>query len=105
MCIHHIFHFILKTKRLKSFVFKAPKKDILSNQLANTSYKQYDSSTQWSFNVIVTQVNHKNKWKIQVAGGLSTSRASINLREYRRGIENRQSRETGSMWYKEKKNK
>ena len=86
-------------------MFKAPKKDILSKQLTNTSYKQYDTSTQWSFNVIVPQVNNKNKWKIQVAGVLSTSQASVNLREYRRGIENRQSRETGSMWYKEKKNK
>jgi hypothetical protein len=53
----------------------------------------------------VTQVNNKNKWKIQVAGVLSTSQASVNLREYRRGIENRQSRETDSMRYKEKKNK
>jgi hypothetical protein len=85
MFIHHIFHFILKTKRLKSFFFKAPKKDMLSKQLTNTSYKQYDSSTKWSFNVILTQVNNKNKWKIQVAGAISTSYASINLREYRRG--------------------
>jgi len=54
-------------------IFKAPKKDILSNQLTNTSYKQYDSSTQWSFNVIVTQVRNKNNWKIQVAGALSPS--------------------------------
>ena len=60
-------------------------KDMLSKQLTNTSYKQYDTSTKWSFNVIVTQVNSKNKWKIQVAGVLNTSQASVNHKENTEG--------------------